>query len=113
MFGVLVNLLNATNVCLCALACAPIYIAIKDAPSLRFVSSSFETVSSSSSMSWAVWTLAEVENLKTLAHVAQGYSCTNSLSHYLNIRMNTSVVLEELSAHLLVCNCIGVYVTCM
>lgn len=30
--------------------------------------------------------------------VAPGYSCTNSLSHYLNIGMNASVVLEDLSA---------------
>lgn len=52
----------------------------------------------------------EFKKPETLARVAPGYSCTNSLSHYLNIRMNTSVVLEELSAHLLLCDCICVCV---
>ncbi len=40
------------RVCVCVCVC----IGMKDAPSLRFVSSSFETVS------WAVRTLAEEEN---------------------------------------------------
>ncbi len=48
----------------------------------------------------------EFKKLEIQSHFAPGYSCTNSLSHYLNIRMKTSVVLEELSAHLLVCICI-------
>lgn len=49
---------------------------------------------------------------ETLFRLAPGYSCTDRLYHYLKIRMNISVVLEELSAHLLVCSCIGVYATC-
>ena len=54
----------------------------------------------------------EFKKPETLFCLAPGYSCTDRLSHYLNIRMNISVVLEELSAHLLVCSCIGVYATC-
>lgn len=51
----------------------------------------------------------EFKKPETLACVAPGYFCTNSLSHYLNITTNTSVVLEELSAHLLLCGCIAVH----
>lgn len=54
----------------------------------------------------------EFKKPETLFRLAPGYSCTDRLPHYLNIRMNISVVLEELSAHLLVCSCIGVYATC-
>lgn len=70
----------------------------------------FETVSSSSGVSsWG----GEFQKPETLARVAPGYSCTNSLPHYLNIRMNTSVVLKELSAHLLVCSYIAVNAACL
>lgn len=47
------------------------------------------------------------KKFETPAHFALGYSCTDRLAHYLNIWMNTSVVLEELSAHLLLCICIA------